>query len=82
VLYVVTDELSSVFEHTEGQNLTVKSTRNVKNCNHSATEQNAILTLTAPVTEAYTVESPYIYSYLALIVIFGSICLMVCLMTL
>jgi len=82
VLCVVTDEPSSVFEHTEGQNLTLKSTKNEKNCNRSATQQSAILTLAAPVTEAYTVESPCIYSYLALIVIFGSMCLMVCLMTL
>ena len=82
MLYVVTDELSSVFEHTEGQNLTLESTKNVKNCNHSATEQNAVLTLADPVTGAYTMESPYIYSYLALIVVFGSICLMVCLKTL
>lgn len=82
MLYVVTDELSSVFEHTEGQILTLKSTKNVKNCNRSVTEQNAVLTLAAPVTRAYTVESAYIYSYLALIVIFGSICRMVCIMTL
>ena len=82
MLYVVTDELSSVFEHTEGQNLTLKSTKNVKNCKHSVTAQNAILTFPVPVTGAYTVESPYINSYLALIVIFGSICLMVCLTTL
>ena len=82
MLYVVTDELSSVFEHTEGQIITLKTTKNVKNCNGSATEQNAILTLAAPVAGAYTAESPCIYSYLALIVIFGSICLMVCSMTL
>jgi hypothetical protein len=74
--------MSSVFKHTERQNLTLKSTKNVKNSNNSATEQNAILTLAAPVTEAYTVQSLYIYSYLALIVIFGNIYLMVCLMTL
>lgn len=79
MLCVVTDELSSVFEHTEGQNLTLKRTKNLKNCNPSATQLNAILTLAAPVTGAYSVESPYIYSYLVLIVIFGSICLMVCL---
>jgi hypothetical protein len=53
----------------------------VKNCNYSATEQNAVLTLASPVTAAYTVESPYTYSYLTLIVIFGSICLMVYLPT-
>lgn len=67
LLYVVTDELRSVFKRTEGQNVTLKSTNNVKNGNNSATEQNAILTLAAPVTEAYTVQSLYIYSYLALV---------------
>jgi hypothetical protein len=39
----------------------------VKIGNNSATEQNAILTMAAPVTEAYTVQSLYIYSYLALV---------------
>jgi hypothetical protein len=68
VFYVVTDELVSTFEHTEGQNLTLKSTKNLKDCNRSATEQNAIPTLATPVTGAYTVQSPYIYSYLALAV--------------
>lgn len=82
MLHVVTGELSSVFEHTERQNHTLKSTKNVKNCNHSVTEQNVLLTLAARITEAYTVEFPYIYSYLALIVIFGNIYLMVCLITL
>jgi hypothetical protein len=58
VLYVVTDEWSSVFEHTEAQNLTLKSTQSVKNCNHSVTsEQNAVLTLGALITEAHAVES-------------------------